>query len=64
MRWFRVDYEMRFDEIARKVYGGVEMTQKLIRINPKYANYSVLPVGTILVLPKKEDKKPQGIHLW
>ena len=64
MRWYRVEYPIRFDQIAREVYGDVGMTQALIRENPEHAGKAILSVGTLLVLPPKPESKPKGMNLW
>ncbi len=64
MRWYRVEYPIRFDQVARKVYGDVGMTQTLIRANPEHAGKAILSVGTLLVLPPKPETEPNGVNLW
>ena len=55
---------MRADQIALETLGGVERTQELIRLNPGMSKTPILPEGTVVKIPEREEAKPEGVHLW
>ena len=63
MRYFRVEYEMRADQVSMEVFGTVDYTEEIVRIN-HIADQPILPVGTLLKLPKERKPEPKGVNLW
>ena len=44
-----------WDGIAYKALGSTDMTDQLMRSNPKYINYFTFPAGVELILPEVDD---------
>jgi phage tail protein X len=55
---------MRADQVSMEVFGSVDYTERIIRLNPDIVKLPVLPVGTLLKLPEREESKPKGVNLW
>ena len=56
---------MRIDQVSMEVYGTVDYTEEIIRLNPSVAFEPILPIGTLLTLPPvKEKPEEQGVNLW
>jgi len=55
---------MRVDQVSMAVYGSIDYTQQIIRLNPQTATRPILPAGMTLTLPDKKTPKPKGVTLW
>lgn len=55
---------MRADQISQQVFGTVDYTKDIIRLNPEISTQLVLPVGTIVKLPEIKTVEPKGVNLW
>jgi len=64
LRYFRTEYSMRADQISQQVFGTVDYTKDIIRLNPEISTQLVLPVGTIVKLPEIKTVEPKGVNLW
>ena len=64
MRYFKLPRPMRADQIALETLGGVERTQDLIRFNSGMSKTPILPEGAVVKIPEREEKNPEGVHLW
>jgi len=63
LRYFRVEYEMRADQVSMEVFGTVDYAEEIIRTN-HIAYKPILPVGTLLKLPEERKPEPKGVNLW
>jgi phage tail protein X len=55
---------MRADQVSMDAFGTVGYTEKILRLNPAIHKLPIIPAGTLLRLPDKEEKQPKGVNLW
>ncbi|ADV47014.1 phage tail protein [Nitratifractor salsuginis DSM 16511] len=46
------------------VFGTVDYTEKILRLNPETHKMPIIPAGTLLKLPEREEKQAKGVNLW
>lgn len=64
-RYYKTQYPIRADQIAYEVFGSVDYTEEIVRLNPRVAFEPIIPSGVYLLLPQKKEKpKEQGVNLW
>lgn len=64
MRYFRTEFEMRADQVSMEVFGSVDYTQEILRLNPALTTQPIIPEGTLIKLPDPTEPEPKGINLW
>ena len=53
-----------WDAISKMYYGSEKYMHELLKANPEYRNYIILPAGIDLKIPEIKIENPQELPPW